>query len=132
MNLEKRFWIKVKKTDSCWLWMAGKFHFGHGRFKIRNKNKQAHRVSWEMKNGPIPNGMLVCHKCDVPSCVNPDHLFLGTYKDNMQDSLLKGRNYEANRTHCPKGHPYSIENTQIYNNKRKCKTCSKQRHKVFD
>lgn len=86
-----RFWSKVTKTDTCWLWNGDKSKFGHGRFLYDNLRVNAHRYSYETFVGPIPEGLLVCHKCDVPACVNPDHLFLGTQKDNIQDCVKKGR-----------------------------------------
>lgn len=89
---EKKFWAKVVKTDGCWMWTGCKSDFGHGQVRIDNINSRAHRVSWEWHNGPIPKGQCVLHKCDVPACVNPDHLFLGTKKDNTQDMMRKGRN----------------------------------------
>lgn len=93
-NIEDRFWkkVEVKSVRECWLWTAntnGKYGIlkaGTGR-----ANTYAHRLSWELKNGKIPRGMLICHHCDNPICVNPDHLFLGTAKDNVQDMIRKGR-----------------------------------------
>ena len=90
-----RFWDKVDKTttpDDCWEWKAVKLK-GYGQFWFKDKMALAHRVSWELSFGPIPNGLNVLHKCDNPSCVNPAHLFLGTPKDNAQDSLKKGRRF---------------------------------------
>lgn len=90
---EKRFWAKVNKTDTCWLWTAAKANKGYGAFGPEpGKVVKAHRYSWEMANGPITDGMCVLHKCDVPACVNPDHLFLGTKADNNRDMHEKGRN----------------------------------------
>lgn len=86
----ERFWEKVKKTDGCWLWIGGKFKYGYGAFGGR-KHDRAHRVSYEMAYGPIPHGLFVCHHCDNPACVRPDHLFVGTNNDNIQDSVRKGR-----------------------------------------
>jgi hypothetical protein len=95
-RLAERLWSKVDKRgpQDCWLWrgsrgMCGK---GHGQIGLgRRKRLQTHRVSWTLQHGAIPPGLLVLHHCDVPHCVNPAHLFLGTQKDNMQDAKAKGR-----------------------------------------
>lgn len=87
-----RFWAKVNKTDGCWLWTASTVKFGYGQFGVsKTIHKNTHRLSWEIHHGPIPVGMSVCHSCDVPACVNPDHLFLGTQRDNVLDCIAKGR-----------------------------------------
>jgi hypothetical protein len=92
---DARFWSKVNKTATCWLWMGSKTTTGYGSFGIsRGRIEKAHRVSWELHFGSIPQGMMVCHHCDVPLCVRPDHLFLGTQSDNMCDSRDKGRLYK--------------------------------------
>ena len=92
----ERFWEKVNKTEGgCWLWTGAISRNGYGNMgcKIDEKQRsvQAHRLSWFLHLGEIPTGLCVCHHCDTPSCVNPDHLFLGTMKDNMQDAQRKGR-----------------------------------------
>ena len=92
----KRFWDKVDKSGKCWEWTACKFKSGHGGFRVNGKTVRAHRVAWELTNGPVPDGdgfhgTCVCHSCDNPSCVNPAHLFLGTQGDNMNDKTDKGR-----------------------------------------
>ena len=91
VNAVERFWAKVNKTDGCWLWTACKLRSGYGQFCLNEKMLKAHRVSWEMAFGTIPPGLLVLHKCDVPACVRPDHLFLGTQQENMDDCKRKGR-----------------------------------------
>lgn len=92
--LAERFWAKVKKTEGCWLWTGSKARFGYGKIgtgRRSGKTVTAHRVSFEMHCGPIPEGLCVLHRCDTPACVNPLHLFLGTYRDNNIDKVLKGR-----------------------------------------
>lgn len=81
----------VDSASGCWLWSLSPGQDGYGKIKIKGRTYRAHRVAWEAFNGEIPEGMLVCHKCDQPLCVNPSHLFLGTPLDNMQDKVKKGR-----------------------------------------
>lgn len=90
---EQRFWAKVDKSSECWVWTAGRQHFGHGKFRPNGSAPHvlAHRFSYELAYGPIPDGLFVLHKCDNPPCVRPDHLFLGTQDDNMKDKVRKGR-----------------------------------------
>lgn len=91
-NPEINFWSKVLiiPEHTCWEWIACKQE-GYGRFSVNKRLTLAHRFSYELHYGPIPKGLLVCHKCDNPGCVKPDHLFLGTHHDNLIDSLNKGR-----------------------------------------
>lgn len=94
MGLRERFDAKVLRTDGCWSWLASKNNKGYGMLYAgrANGNKDpAHRVSWLLHYGPIPDGMRVLHRCDNPECTNPEHLFLGTQIDNMRDKERKHR-----------------------------------------
>lgn len=92
-SVEERFWPKVDKTDACWNWTANKNNKGYGMIWDLQLNKKvlAHRTSWELVHGSVPFGQCVLHKCDNPGCVNPEHLFLGTVRDNAIDMMSKGR-----------------------------------------
>jgi hypothetical protein len=87
----ERFWSRVEKTEMCWDWIGYRNTSGYGEFSARNRPISAHRFSYELANGPIPDGLFVCHKCDRPPCVNPEHLGLGTALDNARDRDNKGR-----------------------------------------
>lgn len=77
--------------DGCWIWLGGKENAGYGIFSIGHETFRAHRISYEIFNGEIPQGFFVCHSCDLPSCVNPVHLWIGTQHDNLIDARDKGR-----------------------------------------
>lgn len=87
----ERFWSKVEKTASCWLWTACLNPNGYGHLRVDKADWAAHRLSWEIHRGPIPDGLWVLHHCDNPPCINPAHLFLGTCRDNHADMIAKGR-----------------------------------------
>lgn len=96
-KLVQEFWAKVKKGQGCWEWTAYKNPLGYGRIGNARTNKwfMAHRLSYEINVGPIPDGLCVLHTCDNPGCVRPGHLFLGTREDNNHDRHLKGRDRPA-------------------------------------
>lgn len=87
-----RFFEKVVcRGDSCWIWTGATYAKGYGAFWLDGRVMGAHKASFILHVGPVPNGLLICHKCDTPPCVNPDHLFLGTAADNTNDAKQKSR-----------------------------------------
>jgi hypothetical protein len=119
VTLVERFWIKVDTGGICWEWLGGKNPKGYGHLNReingRNLPIRAHRFSWMIHYGEIPEGMCVCHKCDNPGCVRPEHLFLGTISDNGKDAWRKGRlwinlhnsqAYRCLKDSCKRGHPW--------------------------
>lgn len=96
-SLLKRFWEKVQKTESCWIWTAYKNRQGYGRIGISaGKCVNAHRISWVIHNSPVPEDKFICHRCDNSSCVNPEHLFVGTRQENINDMMVKKRSKHFN------------------------------------
>lgn len=126
--------VHMEPNTGCWLWCGSLNNKGYGQFGIGSefngtaKLTYAHRFAWEMSFGKIPNGMCVLHKCDVPACANPAHLFLGTQAENMIDMHSKGRRIYKKKTHCNRGHQLIGENVAEYkNNRRVCRACQKER-----
>jgi hypothetical protein len=130
-----RFDANVQKTSTCWLWTGrkvGALGYGQLRYGRRTVCVYAHRYAYERFVGSIPKGLKVLHRCDVPACVNPDHLFVGTSKDNTQDMIAKGRGWspfsaKKERTHCSHGHEFTVANTYPARGgkKRVCRTCQR-------
>jgi hypothetical protein len=126
-----RFFAKATTPTTepgCWLWSAGRDCDGYGVFWIAaGIQRKAHRIAYEIAHGPIPAGLLVCHACDTPACVNPARMFLGTHAENHHDRDQKGRQSEMKKTHCPAGHPYAGENLisrRVGSSQwRKCRQC---------
>lgn len=126
--IKERFWSKVElfhgiTDEDCWNWTGSKTPKGYGMITERNDTLKAHRVSWEMRYGKIENNLCVLHRCDVPSCVNPSHLFLGTITDNNKDMIVKGRNNNQLATHCKRNHPLQYRK----NGRRWCPVCERRR-----
>lgn len=111
--------------SGCWLWTKTTDRYGYGVMPRTGTSRRAHRVAWELLRGPIPKGLCVCHRCDVTSCVNPAHLFLGTQADNVRDCVRKRRaRGPAPRAVCGHGHPRTPENTKTRRNGRRvCRPC---------
>jgi hypothetical protein len=126
----------VKKAESgCWEYQGYRHPKGYGGMAYRGKGWRTHRLSYYLFKGPIPDGMLVCHTCDVRHCINPNHLFLGTIETNNKDMVAKGRYAWDPKvyTHCKQGHEFNAENTWVCKNGfRHCRRCNliKQRLKM--
>ncbi len=120
--------------SGCWLWTGGLDTHGYGQMRNeRGKVELAHRISYRLHHGD-PAGLVVRHRCDTPSCVNPDHLQLGTYADNAQDMVRRGRLVSAkrNQTHCVNNHEFTEENTYVTSEgRRQCRTCRRNRARGY-
>jgi hypothetical protein len=107
--IARRFWSKVDKSAVCWLWNGSRNRRGYGLFNIDRRSRLAPRIAWTLTVGAIPDGMSVLHKCDNPPCVNPEHLFLGTMRDNVLDMLQKNRaNPAKGERSGPRKHPERV------------------------
>ena len=117
---EEKFYDRINKTDNCWLWIGKFYADGYPRLG----QHRAHRLSHTLFIGEIPEGYQVRHKCDIPACVNPEHLIAGTAQDNADDRDGRKRNHHSNKIQCPYGHLYEEEGG--IEKHRRCKECDKK------
>ena len=124
---ESRFWAKVNKTETCWLWTASTTTAGYGQFHYEARRMvMAHRMAYELIVGPIPDGLELDHLCRIRRCVNPAHLEAVTRKENVRRGLCG-----AMVTVCPRGHEYTTENTRLDTKGwRRCRTCHRDWERV--
>lgn len=127
----------VIEESGCWV-KRRMVSNRYSSFALFGKCQLAHRVSWQVVNGPIPDGFCVCHRCNNKRCFNPEHLYLGTHAENMRDAGKDGLMscpreprsvtlVNAMKTHCIHGHEFSLENTRFtLDNKRRCRPCSRE------
>lgn len=130
-NESDRFWAKVAKTETCWLWTAALTAGGYARFKVDGKTRVAHRWLYEQVVGPIPSGLQLDHLCRTTACVRPDHLEVVTCREN----LLRGDTFQAmhsKKTHCHRGHEFTPENIITRGEYwRECRECNRERSREY-
>lgn len=139
----KRWLLRVQRqivvdANGCWLWQGFIHRNGYGSTGYRDKSPRIHRKVFELTKEPIPPGMDVCHTCDVRHCINPDHLWLGTRKQNLVDCHQKGRHFLSAKTHCKRGHEFTPENTYYKTcpskygtyQTRACRACERRKNRL--
>lgn len=123
--------IVVTERD-CWEWTKPRNSFGYGQYFFFGKRYQVHRMAYMLTHGvQLERSTYICHTCDNPPCVNPAHLWAGRSRDNLLDCVRKGRHQEANQTHCLRGHPLHGDNVLHIDGRRKCRTCTRARMRIY-
>lgn len=125
----------VVNENGCKFWTKSTNSDGYAKVSFQGKAILLHRWIYEQHNGPIPKGILICHRCDTPQCWNIEHLFAGTSQDNLRDCAAKGRHTNGAKTHCPRGHAYTSETTKWTDagkgrKRRSCAICNRIRQRI--
>ena len=115
----------------CDIWESYRLPDGYGQLRVGGRSYRAHRLIWEQEHGAIPEGLVVMHSCDVPSCINIEHLSVGTVRDNARDAVAKGRLANQRKTECPQGHAYTPENTKLDRGWRRCRECHREACRLY-
>lgn len=125
-STEERFWVKVDRTQDCWIWLGlRKKNSRYGKFWANGKMMPTHRYSYEQSNGPIPVGLEIDHLCRRPECIRPDHLEAVTHRENNKRSKSI-TSLNSVKTHCLRGHIFDLFNTRVdLYGKRVCRTCKR-------
>ena len=131
-TLPQRFHDKytVDAETGCWIWTAAKNRHGYGKFRLDGRMQYAHRVSFAAVNGPIPDGKVIDHTCNVRACVNPAHLHAVSQTENVRYAIERDGTHNGARTHCPRGHALTADNlvaAQLARGQRMCLTCNRER-----